>query len=291
MTDREIRVHRLERPGVAARRLRLTDGRGRLVLGQRGHGNRTTIPTRPRQCRPPQLLHEISARRKAILRIARQRPCDDRPIGDRRRRQIVRVLHVLQNQLLHRRAGERPMPRQHFLVDNRQAVLIAQSAELAVKGLGSGVDRRDPARDRHQLHAVRRIFHQPEVGDLDVVENEEQILRLDVEMLELELDVHQVEHFRGLGHIAEQLLARDAGVALRAALLEAVSQRAIRQLHDDDEVIIDVFITIEQEDERMAHRLDADQRFPFLIGTGTVRLGADRFFGRCFALHELDCFE
>src|SRR5207253_1612217 len=87
---------------------------------------------------------------------------------------------------------------------------------------------------------------------------------------------------------------RNAGQALRSAFLEAVGQGAVRQLHDDDEVVVDVLETVQEEDEGVAHRLDADERFPFLIGARAVRLAAAEdgvIVRRGAALHELDGFE
>ena len=96
----------------------LTEWNG-LSLGSRPRMGAAGLRAGARfQRRLPQALDEIDAGRKAVFRILRQRPRDDRPIEDRRRRQVMGVLQMLQDQLLHRRAGERPMARQHFLIDD-----------------------------------------------------------------------------------------------------------------------------------------------------------------------------
>src|SRR5436305_954077 len=79
---------------------------------------------------------------------------------------------------------------QELLIDDRQAVLIAVFGNLADKRLRRGVQR------RHAPHEARRtlpleVFDQPEVGHLDVVADDEQVFRFDVQMLEaMRLVVH-----------------------------------------------------------------------------------------------------
>ena len=107
----------------------------------------------------------------------------------------------------------------------------------ALERLRRGIDRRDPAGDR-RADAFEQ-FGETEVADLDVVEDQEQVLRLDVEMLNLVLVVHQVQCFGRFVHVAEQFVARDARLALAAALAEAVPEVAVGQLHHDDELAID----------------------------------------------------
>ena len=65
-----------------------------------------------------------------------------------------------------------------------------------------------------------QVLDQAEVGDLDVVADEEQVVRLDVEVLEVVLLVHVVERLGGVAQVAEQLVARDADQAGRLALDE-----------------------------------------------------------------------
>ena len=87
-------------------------------------------------------------------------------------------------------------------------------------------------------------------------------------------------------HVAEQLVARDAGQALRAALLEAVPEVAVGQLHDDDELAVDDVEAFEREDERMADGLDALEGLEFLLGALAVLAG-----GVEVAVDELDGLE
>ena len=145
--------------------------------------------------------------------------------------QVRRLLQMLNQELLHTRAIEGTFPCEQFKVDTRQTVLIAISRDESVEGFWRSVDRRDAA--RHGCNEAIKVFHLPEVCDLDVIVEQEQVLRFDVEMLQLKPIVHQVENLRGLGHVVEQFFTRDARQPLVAALTETIPQIAIGQLHDD----------------------------------------------------------
>ena len=185
---------------------------------------------------------------------------------------------MLKNQLPHIVAGERPLAGEQFLINDSETILIAKAADPAVERLRGGVDRRDAASDR-SLHALQ-IFDQAEVRDFDVLEHQEEVLRLDVQMLELISAVHQVERFGGFLHVDEQFIARDARQPLRAAFLEAVPQIALGQLHDNDELAVDDVKAFERKDIGMTDFLDAAEGFEFLFGAGCRRR-------RCSARAEL----
>ena len=171
---------------------------------------------------------------------------------------------MLHHQLADVAAGERPRAGEQLLVDDGQAVLVAEAAEHAVEGLRGGVDRRDAAGHRRRI--AFQVLDQPEVRDLDVVVDQEQVLRLDVEVLQLILRVHQVEGLGRLLQVAEQLVAGDAGQPLGAALLEAVPEVAVGQLHDDDELAVDDVVAFEREDVGVADGLDAVEGLQLLLG-------------------------
>ena len=59
---------------------------------------------------------------------------------------------------------------------------------------------------------------QAEVGHLDVVADQEEVVRLDVEVLQAVLEVHPVEGLGGLEQVAEQFVAGDAGLARALAV-------------------------------------------------------------------------
>src|SRR5207249_3648136 len=131
------------------------------------------------------------------------------------------------------------------------------------------------------LDAVE-VAHQAEVGDLDVVVNQEQVLRLDVEMLKLVLIIHQVQHFGGFVDVAQQVVARDAGLPQLAELGEAVPQVAVGELGDDDQPAFDDVVALQRQQVRVADGLDAAEGGQFLFGAlvgGGVDVGVDDLDG------------
>src|SRR5258708_38154067 len=115
---------------------------------------------------------------------------------------------MLHHELLSALAVKGQVAGEQLLIDNRKVVLIAKTADEPLESLGGGVNRRDAA-GHPGLHAFQAL-DQPKIAYLDVVVDEKKVLRLDIEMLELEFPVHQIERFRCLIHIAKDLLARDA---------------------------------------------------------------------------------
>ena len=152
-------------------------------------------------------------------------------------------MQVLHEQLAHARPVERPDAGEQLLVDAGEAILVAESRDDAVERLGGGVDGGDPAGDAG--HHPLEVLDLPEVRYLHVVVQHEQVLRLDVQVLQLVLVVHQVEDLGGLGHVHEQLVAGDARVAVLAALAEPVPEVAVGQLHDDHEPAVHDVVAVE----------------------------------------------
>jgi hypothetical protein len=178
---------------------------------------------------------------------------------------------VLHDELADAGAGERPLAGEQPLVDDGQAVLVAEAGDVPVEGLRAGVDGRDAAGDGG-LHALQ-VLDQAEVGHLDVGVDEEEVLRLDVQVLQLVLLVHQVEGLGGLLHVAEELVAGDAGHAAGAALLVAVPEVVVGQLHDDDEQAVDDVVAFQREDVGVADGLDAREGLELLLGAVAVVAG------------------
>ena len=210
---------------------------------------------------------------------------DDRPFGFRQRPQFRRIVQVLLGQLAGVFAVERPLAGEQFLVDDGQAVLVAVVADAAAKGFRRGVQRRDAAQDARRGGALQ-VLDQAEIADLDAVADEEQVARLDVEVLEAVLVVHVVEAFGRVPDVAQQRVARDADQAGRQAVLEGIVQTAIRPLHDDDEFAGDFLDAVHRQNERVAHLLDAVKGLLFLFGAGAVHVE-----GVEVAEDELDGFE
>src|SRR6266581_6263954 len=93
---------------------------------------------------------------------------------------VRRRLHVLEDQLPDICPSERSVAGEQLLKDDGQAVLIAESADITLEGLRCSVNRRNAARQRRD-HPFQ-VFDQTEVGNLDVIVDQEKVLRLDVEM-------------------------------------------------------------------------------------------------------------
>jgi hypothetical protein len=113
---------------------------------------------------------------------------------------------VLVHQTLHRRAGERRLPRQHLVEHAAEAVLVTAAVEPAAPArllrahVGRGADHHA---GRGQLLPSRRRHRpgDPEVGDQRVAFLEQDVLGLDVA-------VHHalpVSVVQGVGHLARDL--------------------------------------------------------------------------------------
>jgi hypothetical protein len=224
---------------------------------------------------------ELDAAGESSLRLLGQRAGDGRLVGGRQRGQVGGLGQVLQHQVPAGRAVEGQFAGEHLLVGDRQVVLIAVPAHDAFEGFGGGVQRGHAAGDGGE-HALE-VLDQAEVANLDVVEQQEDVVRLDVEVLQVELLVHQVERLGGLPHVTEQLVARDAGEALGAALREAVEEGAVGQLADDDQPAVDDLEAVQRQDVRVADRFDAVEGLQLLFQARRVEGGA--------ALDDLDGLE
>ncbi len=114
------------------------------------------------------------------------------------------------------------------------------------------------------------MLDEAEVRHLDAVADEEEVARLDVEVLEVVLLVHVVERLGRVADVAQQLVARDADQAGRQAFLIAVVQALVRHFHDDDQLALDDLDAVHGEDEGMADFLDAVEGVQLLFGPGAV---------------------
>ena len=178
---------------------------------------------------------------------------------------------MLHNQLVHVGAGKRTLARKQFLIDDCKAILIAMTADQPVKGFRGGVHRRDPS--RHRGGRALQVLYQSEVGHFNVVVNQKNVLRLNVQVLQTVLIIHQIEGFSTFLHDAEKLGPGDARQTLSPTFFEAVPKIAIRQLHDNQELAVDNVITFQGEDVRMTDSLDAAEGLQLLFGPLAVRAG------------------
>ena len=253
------------------RRLTLPAGgrQGRLAGGLRGRNSR-------RHRRSPgsqQILHHLPAGREPLLRNLRQRPGDRGAIGHRQRIQERRTLGVLGGELKRRGTGKRPAAGQHLLVDDRQTVLIAIAADAAVERFRGGIDHGHAG--GRGCRASLQALHQAKIRQFDSAADQQQVLRLDIQVLKSVLLAHVIESVRRVQHVRQQLAARNTGQPGAAALREVVHEAGIRQFHDDDELIVNNLETFEGKDEGMPNLFDAAQRLELLLGAGIVHVAID----------------
>src|SRR5262245_45238568 len=95
------------------------------------------------------------------------------------------------------------------------------------------------------------MFRQTEVRDLDVIAYEEKIARLDIEMRQIWRFAEEVEPVGGIGHVAKQPVAGDAGITLLAHVLEYVVKAVLGQLHDDGDFAFKNVDSFDRKDKRV----------------------------------------
>ncbi len=166
-------------------------------------------------------------------------------------------------------AVKRPLSGKQLLVDDGEAVLVAVAADLAGKRFRRRVERGHATQHAGQAGALQ-VFDEAEVGHFDAVADEEQVARLDVEVLQAVLLVHVIEGFGGVADVAEHGVARDADKAGRQALLVRVVEAAVGQLHHDHEFPLHDLDEIHGQDERVPDFLDTVEGVQLLLGTGAV---------------------
>ena len=115
---------------------------------------------------------------------------------------------MLHQELFGIRAVEGPRSRQQLLKADGEAVLIRKSAGVTFERFRCGVDRRHAARNRSAT-AFERL-RQSEIRDFDVLVEHEEILRFNIQVLDVIVVVHQVERFGRFGEILEQFVAGDS---------------------------------------------------------------------------------
>jgi hypothetical protein len=90
--------------------------------------------------------------------------------------------------------------------------------------------------------------------------DQEQVGRLDVEVLEVVLGGDDVQRLGRVREVGQQFVARDARLAAGAALVEPVLELPVGQLHHHDEFAADLLDALQGEQERVADGLDLLER-------------------------------
>ena len=144
-------------------------------------------------------------------------------------------------------AGEGRFARQHLLVHDGQAVLVARRGRVAVEQLGRRVLRCQTAQERRVIFL--EALHESKVGHLDSPARDQQVLRFHVEVLQAVAFTHVIQRIGGVSHVDEELVARDTGGAFSPALLETLLEAHVGQLGDHDQLAVDDFDPFQREQE------------------------------------------
>jgi len=118
-------------------------------------------------------------------------------------------------------------------------------------------------------HALVEESDQAEVGHLDAAADQQDVLGLDVAMLDadpfttievVDMTVQVIDPLGRLGQVLDQFLGRDSGTALLPNPMKPIGQRAVGQLHADDEETFPLPRPEQGEQVRVADPLDRFQR-------------------------------
>ena len=170
-------------------------------------------------------------------------------------------MQVLRSQCRGVVAVEWELARRQFVVDERQAVLVALAAWLAVEHLGSRVLRRH-ATGNGRCQVVQ-VLEQSEVGHLHMPADKQDILGLDIEVLERTDLLEVVERFGGFAEVFDQLVARDSRLPGLPADRELLLEAHVGHFRHDHQLPVDDFNPFEVEQERMVERFHQFERPEF----------------------------
>ncbi len=237
-----------------------------------GHGPPRQIAPRAFLSAADQRLQKVQARGETLFGAFGQGAAKYRPVLRRQRRQVRLGRQVQHHQLIHVLAPERHRAGEQLLIDDGQAVLIAMTADGPAQQFRRRVQRRHaalPMRGMAAVHLAEPI-HQAEVGHLQVIADQKQVVRFDVEMLQAVAEVHPVQRLGRFQQVAQQLFARDARLVLALVIAQQAVQALVGQLHDDDENAVHDLDAVQRQDEGMADGFDQLQGFAFLVGRSVL---------------------
>ena len=83
---------------------------------------------------------------------------------------------------------------QQFLIDDPKTILVRVPANPTLKCFGGSINRGNAAGNGSAKPL--KIFGEAKIGDFDVIVDQKKILRLDIEVLNLILKIHQIERLR-----------------------------------------------------------------------------------------------
>jgi hypothetical protein len=146
------------------------------------------------------------------------------------------------------------MPREKLLIRHRQTVLVGCRLDAPVEELWGSVRGTD--RDRGSRDVGVSRLDQTKVRDFHMVAAEKKIFRLHVQMLEPVSLIQQIENLGRFSQIVKQFFSRDAGQTQSSTFAKTVGQALIGQFHDDDQIAIHDFESLDREEIRMSNLAD-----------------------------------
>ncbi len=114
-------------------------------------------------------------------------------------------MEMLGSELRRRNARKGARAGEHLLIDNRQTVLIAGRFGSTVKDLRSGVIGRQSS--YQGFATIAQVFDQAEIAEFDVLADQHQVLRLDIQVLQRVVVVQIIQDLRRLAHVFDQFFA------------------------------------------------------------------------------------
>ncbi len=130
-----------------------------------------------------------------------------------------------------------------------------------------------------------QLRNKPVVANFDVTRHEEQVRRLHIKVLKIELGRDDISRFGGVGKVRKQFVARNARKPANTAFAVTVLQLPVGQLHHHHKIAADVLDAFECQQERVSNSFDLLERVEFLAES----LVSASVFG--FRGHEFDGFE
>ena len=126
---------------------------------------------------------------------------------------------------------------------------------------------------------VLDFLHQPEIGHFHAAADNQQILRLDVQVLERIAFAHVVQGVGRIAEIDQQFFSWDAGVRGRAAGGETIFQARVGQLGDNHKLAVHDLDPLQGKQEGVTHLLDPLESLQLAGGPVIVQTPVDELDG------------
>ena len=156
----------------------------------------------PRFSASLQRFEEFAAVGEAIVRLLGQSAAHHAAFEQGQRIEQRRSVQVLVGELCGVSSSERQCSGEHFLIDDRQGILVAVTTRSAFEDLRRRVRRRQSVHRR--IGPSKQVLDQSEVPDFDAIADEQQVAGLDVQVLQIVFLAEVVKPMSGIRQILEQ---------------------------------------------------------------------------------------